>query len=88
MLKWPLSKTHQWSGLGLKPNQEEESPTTVIAKTLSSMFENASTTAFPRLIALLGDFPVVGLRDGAVLVICVGGGVKAYSFFQSAPAVI
>jgi hypothetical protein len=52
------------------------------------MFENASTTAFPRLIALLGDFPVVGLRDGAVLVICVGGGVKAYSFFQSAPAVI
>ena len=33
------------------------------------MFLEASSTAFPRLRALKGTFSVVGLEDGAVLVI-------------------
>jgi len=35
------------------------------------MFLEASSTAFPRLRALKGTFSVVGLEDGAVLVIKV-----------------
>ena len=33
------------------------------------MFLEASSTAFPRLRALKGTFSVVGLEDGAVLVV-------------------
>ena len=47
----------------------------IIARAPSSTFAETGTAAFPRLRALLGTFPVVGLGDGAVLVVGVGGAV-------------
>ena len=48
---------------------------TIITRAPSSTFAETGTAAFPRLRALLGTFPVVGLGDGAVLVVGVGSGL-------------
>ena len=58
-------------GLGL----ERIAIATFIARASISTFAKTSTTAFPRLRALLGIIPVFGLVDGAVLVIGVDGAV-------------
>ncbi len=42
---------------------------TIVAKKLCFMFLEASSTAFPRLRALKGTYSVVGLEDGAFLVV-------------------
>ena len=49
--------------------------TTVIAGAPSASLAESGTSAFPGLGALLGTFPVVGLRDGAVLVSWVSGSI-------------
>ena len=48
---------------------------TVISGAPSSSFAHSGASAFPGLGALLSTLPVVGLRDGAVLVIWVSGSV-------------
>ena len=49
--------------------------TTVIAGAPSASLAESGTSAFPGLGALLGTFPVVGFRDGAVLVSWVTGSI-------------
>ena len=46
---------------------------TVITGAPSTSLAESGTSAFPGLGALLGTLPVVGLGDGAVLVMWVGG---------------
>mgnify|MGYP007072072604 CR=1 FL=1 len=45
---------------------------TVIAGAPATSLAESGTSALPRLGALLGTLPVVGLRDGAVLIVRVG----------------
>ena len=49
--------------------------TTVIAGAPSASLAESGTSAFPGLGALLGTLPVIGLGDGAVLVIWVSGSI-------------
>ena len=54
---------------------EWRSFTSIEAGAPSSSFAHSGASAFPGLNALLGTLPVVGLRDGAVLVVRVSGSV-------------
>ena len=47
----------------------------IIAGAPAAALAETGTSALPGLRALLGTLPVVGLRDGAVLVVGVGGSV-------------
>ena len=49
--------------------------TAIIARAPATSLTESSTSAFPGLGALLGTLPVVGLRDGAVLVVRMGSSV-------------
>ena len=49
--------------------------TAVITGAPSASLAESGTSAFPGLGALLGTLPVVGLRDGAVLVVRMGSSV-------------
>merc|ERR1712153_156312 len=49
--------------------------TTVIAGAPSASFTESGTSALPGLRALLGTLPVVGFRNGAVLVSWVSGSI-------------
>ena len=49
--------------------------TSIISGAPSTSFAESGTSAFPGLGALLSTLPVVGLGDGAVLVIWVSGSV-------------
>ena len=49
--------------------------TSIITGAPSASLAESGTSAFPGLRALLGTLPVVGLRDGAVLVVWVGSSV-------------
>jgi len=49
--------------------------TSVVTGAPSASFAESGTSAFPGLGALLGTFPVVGLRDGAVLISWVRGSI-------------
>ena len=48
---------------------------TIIAGAPSASFTESGTSALPGLRALLGTLPVVGFRDGAVLISWVSGSV-------------
>merc|ERR1711967_152197 len=48
---------------------------TVISGAPSASLAKSGTSAFPGLGALLGTLPVIGLGDGAILVIWVSGSV-------------
>ena len=72
-----------WSLVG-----KRSSLATIISRAPSSTFAEASATAFPRLRALLGTFPVVGLGDGAVLVVGVGGAVSGPVVFPEGCGVV
>jgi hypothetical protein len=50
--------------------------TAIITGAPSTSLAHSSASAFPGLGALLGTLPVVGLRDGAVLVVWVSGLVR------------
>jgi len=49
--------------------------TSVISGAPSSSLADSGTSAFPRLGALLSTLPVVGLGDGAVLIVRVGSSI-------------
>jgi len=49
--------------------------TSVISGAPSSSFAESGTSAFPGLGALLSTLPVIGLRDGAVLIVWVSGSI-------------
>ena len=59
-----------WSLIG-----KRSSLAAIIARAPSSTFAETGSTALPGLRALLGTLPVVGLSDGAVLVVGMGGSV-------------
>ena len=54
---------------------EGSSFTAVISGAPSASLTESGTSAFPRLRALLGSLPVIGLRDRAVLVVRVSTSV-------------
>merc|ERR1712066_926123 len=49
--------------------------TSVVSRAPSTSLAESGTSALPGLRALLGTLPVVRLRDGAVLVVGMGGSV-------------
>jgi hypothetical protein len=59
-----------WSLIG-----KRSSLAAIIARAPSSTFAETGSTALPGLRALLGTLPVVGLFDGAVLVVGMGSSV-------------
>ena len=70
LFHWSLIVGKSWCLLW-----EWSSLATIITGAPSTSFTESGTSAFPGLGALLGTLPVVGLRDGAVLVVWVGSSV-------------
>jgi hypothetical protein len=62
--------------------------TTIITGAPSSSFAESGTSAFPGLGALLGTLPVIGLGDGAILIVGMSSSVFSEVSFPEFLSVI
>jgi len=67
---------------------EWSSFTSIVSGAPSTSFAESGSSAFPGLGALLGTLPVVGFRDGAVLVVWSGGSVSLPVVFPEGGTVV